>query len=39
MFSEESMVDELTIGIQIVHDNIGVAGMAGSEDDHLEVLA
>lgn len=39
MLTEESMVYPLSIGIEIVHDDIGVAGMTGSEDNDLEVFA
>lgn len=39
MLAEESMMDPFSIGVEVIHDNVGVAGMAGSEDDDFEVLA
>lgn len=39
MLTEESVVYPLSIGIEIVHDDVGIARMAGSEDDDLEVFA
>ncbi len=38
MLSEESMVDVLAIGVEMVKDDAGVAGVAGCEDDYLELF-
>ena len=39
MFSEETMVDVLVLRVQVVENNVGIAGVTGSEDDYLEVSA
>ena len=39
MLTEESMMHPLSIWVEIVYNNIRVAGMAGSEDYDLEVFA
>ena len=33
------MMDPLSIWVEVVNNDVAVAGMAGSEEDYLEVLA
>lgn len=39
MLSEESMIDILVFGIEVIEDDVGVAWVTGCEDDHFEVFA
>lgn len=39
MFSEEAMVDEAILRVKVVKYHVGIAGMACSENDNLEVFA
>ena len=38
MFAIESMVDEISSGVQVVENLVGVAGLAGSKHHHLELV-
>ena len=38
MLSEQSVVDKLAIGVQVVQHYARIAGMTGSEDYYLEFL-
>ena len=39
MLAEEAMVDPLVFGVQVVDYNVGVACVAGCENDDLEIFA
>lgn len=39
VLAEESVLDVLVVGIEVVEDHVGIAGVAGSEDNHLKVFA
>lgn len=39
MLPEKAMLDVLAVGIQVIQDNIGIAGVAGCEYDDFEVFA
>ena len=38
MLAEEAMVDPLVFGVQVVDYNVGVACVAGGENDDLEIF-
>lgn len=37
MLSVQAVLDVLVFGVEVVQDDVGVAGVAGCEDDYLEV--
>jgi hypothetical protein len=39
VLAEETVVDEAVLRVEVVEDHVGVATMAGRENDDLEVLA